>query len=213
MPAGRRISRLPLSAQLGEGRLRLGAAPDGPRRLCLSLQGFRGNVVQVALPHRRAVAIAALACFAAGCVLRARTPVLVHSGFLSDYSVLEEAGDERAQLLYRNPETDFGKYDKIMFERVTIWVAHAEDTEKLAADDFEHLADSMYSTIHAALEDDYELVHEPGPGVLRIELSAESLKRYGTNAEVAALALFLGSDESSFSTGTIFTLDGGSNAA
>ncbi len=39
------------------------------------------------------------------------------------------------------------------------------------------------------------------------------MKRYGTNAEVAALALFLGSGESSFSTGTIFTLDGGSNAA
>ncbi len=39
------------------------------------------------------------------------------------------------------------------------------------------------------------------------------MNRYGTNAEVAALALFLGSDESSFSTGTIFTLDGGSNAA
>ena len=39
------------------------------------------------------------------------------------------------------------------------------------------------------------------------------MKRYGTNAEVAALALFLGSDESSFSTGAIFTLDGGSNAA
>ena len=44
---------------------------------------------------------------------------------------------------------------------------------------------------------------------------AESIpmKRYGTNAEVAALALFLGSDESSFSTGAIFTLDGGANAA
>ena len=38
------------------------------------------------------------------------------------------------------------------------------------------------------------------------------MKRYGSNAEVAALALFLGSDESSFSTGAIFTLDGGVNA-
>lgn len=39
------------------------------------------------------------------------------------------------------------------------------------------------------------------------------MKRYGTNEEVARLALFLGSDESSFSTGAIYTLDGGSNAA
>ena len=38
------------------------------------------------------------------------------------------------------------------------------------------------------------------------------MKRYGTNAEVARLVLFLGSDESSFSTGAVYTLDGGSNA-
>ena len=39
------------------------------------------------------------------------------------------------------------------------------------------------------------------------------LKRYGTNEEVAKLALFLGSDESSFSTGAIFLIDGGFTAA
>jgi NAD(P)-dependent dehydrogenase (short-subunit alcohol dehydrogenase family) len=38
------------------------------------------------------------------------------------------------------------------------------------------------------------------------------LKRYGTNAEVARLALFLGSDESSFTTGAIYTMDGGFTA-
>ena len=54
--------------------------------------------------------------------------------------------------------------------------------------------------------DDPDAVHDVIAGLI-------PLNRYGTNAEVAALALFLGSDESSFSTGTIFTLDGGSNAA
>ncbi len=39
------------------------------------------------------------------------------------------------------------------------------------------------------------------------------LKRYGTDEEVAKLALFLGSDESSFSTGSIFIIDGGFTAA
>ncbi len=54
--------------------------------------------------------------------------------------------------------------------------------------------------------DDPDAVHDVIAGLI-------PMNRYGTNAEVAALALFLGSDESSFSTGTIFTLDGGSNAA
>ncbi len=40
-----------------------------------------------------------------------------------------------------------------------------------------------------------------------------AMKRYGTNAEVASLALFLGSDESSLSTGAVFMVDGGFTAA
>ncbi len=38
------------------------------------------------------------------------------------------------------------------------------------------------------------------------------LKRYGTNAEVARLVLFLGSDESSLTTGAVYTIDGGFTA-
>ena len=38
------------------------------------------------------------------------------------------------------------------------------------------------------------------------------MKRYGLNSEVANMALFLASDESSHSTGAVFTLDGGYTA-
>ncbi len=52
------------------------------------------------------------------------------------------------------------------------------------------------------------------PGAVREGITESvALKRYGTNAEVAKLALFLGSDESSFSTGSIFMIDGGFTAA
>ena len=42
---------------------------------------------------------------------------------------------------------------------------------------------------------------------------ALAIKRFGTNEEVANLALFLGSDESSYSTGSTFYVDGGFTAA
>lgn len=43
-------------------------------------------------------------------------------------------------------------------------------------------------------------------------LSLIPMKRYGTNEEVASLALFLGSDESTFCTGSIHMIDGGFTA-
>lgn len=51
------------------------------------------------------------------------------------------------------------------------------------------------------------------PGRVNENLKAQiALKRYGTNEEVARLVLFLASDESSYSTGGVFTIDGGYTA-
>ena len=52
------------------------------------------------------------------------------------------------------------------------------------------------------------------PGALDEMVKAGiALGRYATNEEVANMALFLASDQSSYSTGAIFTLDGGYTAA
>ena len=39
------------------------------------------------------------------------------------------------------------------------------------------------------------------------------MERYGTNEEVANLALFLGSDEASYCNGAMYLIDGGFTAA
>jgi NAD(P)-dependent dehydrogenase (short-subunit alcohol dehydrogenase family) len=52
------------------------------------------------------------------------------------------------------------------------------------------------------------------PAAVRAGLAASvPLKRYGTSEEIAQLALFLASDESSYCTGSIHVMDGGYTAA
>jgi NAD(P)-dependent dehydrogenase (short-subunit alcohol dehydrogenase family) len=52
------------------------------------------------------------------------------------------------------------------------------------------------------------------PAAVRKKVKATiAMQRYGFNEEVANLAAFLGSDESSYCTGTVFTVDGGYTAA
>jgi NAD(P)-dependent dehydrogenase (short-subunit alcohol dehydrogenase family) len=52
------------------------------------------------------------------------------------------------------------------------------------------------------------------PQAVRDGLNAQvALQRYGTNEEVARLALYLASDEASYSTGAVHVIDGGYTAA
>ena len=51
------------------------------------------------------------------------------------------------------------------------------------------------------------------PGLVSEGLKAQiPLKRYGTNEEVARMALFLACEDSSYCTGGIFSIDGGYTA-
>ena len=58
-----------------------------------------------------------------------------------------------------------------------------------------------------------QILPEDPDGVRSMVMASIAMNRYGTNEEVANLALFLASDESSYCTGGIHMIDGGLTAA
>ncbi len=124
----------------------------------------------------RTITITLLALWVAGCATTQQAPEVVESGFLTEYSYLRPGGEGEALLVYRNAEADFTVYDKILFERVTIWRSAEEQLEDVPEADLRRLADHLYLAVYDKLAKDYEMVEEAGPGVLRIALALTEVK-------------------------------------
>lgn len=90
------------------------------------------------------------------------------SGFLgSDYSLLAApAADsgQKTQLVYTNPAANFSSYSKIMIAPVTFW---AGDDSKVSAADQQALCNYFYTVLQKDLGENFTLVDQPGPGVLK----------------------------------------------
>jgi hypothetical protein len=108
-----------------------------------------------------AAAAVALAACAAGQSGKAKP-----SGFLGDYSQLHAGGEGKALLVYVDPQANFAKYRKMMIDPVTIW--RSADTEDLSPDERHDLIDELELVLRITLDDDYEIVKQPGPDVLRL---------------------------------------------
>jgi hypothetical protein len=87
------------------------------------------------------------------------------SRFLSNYDQLKPLSNEYgAKLAYTNPETDFKKYDSIIFDDIVFIVP---TDSKLTENDKQRLANNMRSIVYAELSKDYKMVTTPGPTTMR----------------------------------------------
>jgi hypothetical protein len=94
------------------------------------------------------------------------------SGFLgTDYARLREGGDGQALLIYRDKTANWASYDKVRLDPVTIWTGSESAFEGISAADRQKLADDLYTAVHKELSQDFQLVDELGPGVMRIQMA------------------------------------------
>jgi hypothetical protein len=108
--------------------------------------------------------IGLLMVIASGCA----SPKICQSGFLKDYSGFEPGPKDGADLIYIRDGVDFGNYDKIMMDEVVFYFSDGDKYEEIPSEERDKLAAAFHMAMIEAFEDDYQLVDEPGPDVLRI---------------------------------------------
>ena len=93
----------------------------------------------------------------------------VESGYLTDYGLLEPSGDpDRAQFVYKNPDVDLRAYDALVFDKVTIWVAHADAVDAVESVDLQRIADDAYAAVRHRLASEVTLTDRAGPKTMRL---------------------------------------------
>jgi hypothetical protein len=110
----------------------------------------------------------------AACATTRQTRSVEQSGFLGDYSQLRKGEGDEAQLVYINPAVDFSQYHAVLIDSVTLW--HESDLSKIPAEERQALADYLYSALHKALQEDFEIVDAPAQGVFRIRAAITEAK-------------------------------------
>jgi len=131
------------------------------------------------------------------------------SGFLGDYSMLQKGKEGEALLLYLNPNADWASYDKVLFESVTIW--HGEDSklDNIPKADLQRLVNYLHTAIVTKLRADYEIVNEPGPGVLRIRMAITEAEK---SKDILDVFFTMEQQELHIPGGKVMTIDAGSVA-
>jgi hypothetical protein len=117
--------------------------------------------------HRTTLILVVVLFLLQGCAATQQRRDVVKTGFLSfsERSLLTEGKDNEALLRYINPDTDWRSYDKVMINSVTVW--KDKETQDVPPADLQMLSDFLYTHMHEALSQDYTIVTQPGPGVMR----------------------------------------------
>jgi hypothetical protein len=136
----------------------------------------------------RSVAVALLAVgWLVGCSTSStQTPTspLTASGFLTDYENLSPSSKDKTRFGYRNPDADFSKYDKVLFDRVHIWRSREDSLGNIESGELQRLADDLYFAIHAQLENDFAFVRVPADGTMQIHMGLTDVTESANSAAV-----------------------------
>ena len=110
-------------------------------------------------------------------------------GFLSDYSKLEPVEGDKDAFRYVDDSVDFSMYKKLLIDRIMVWYKGDSDYKGIDPDELKALTDYFHQAIVKAVGDDYEVVIEPGPDVLRVRIAVTDVVPNKPEASVVSLVV------------------------
>lgn len=108
-------------------------------------------------------------------------------GFLTDYARLQPMPGGGGMLCWRNAGTNWKQYDKVMFERIQVFL-NTGTTRSVDPTDLKMLIDYFHDDLVKAVKGDVQVVTAPGPGVLRVRIALTDLVPTNTIASLAGTA-------------------------
>ena len=133
------------------------------------------------------IILVVLTTLLSGCVETEQAKSVKQTGFLDDYSLLHKGEKGQALLVYRNPQTNFSTYKKVSVDPVTIWKEKDSELEGVSDTDLHRLAKELRSKIIWHLNQDYVVVPEPGPGVMRIQVAITEARKSNVGMDVTTI--------------------------
>ncbi|MEW6441183.1 MAG: DUF3313 domain-containing protein [bacterium] len=100
----------------------------------------------------------------------------VQSGFLGDYSQLQEGKGDQAALVYIDPAADFSKYDAVIIDSVSFWTQESGGSKAVSAEEQQALTDYTYEALNRELGKVLKIATTPGPGVMRLRVALTEVK-------------------------------------
>ncbi|MDM0035883.1 DUF3313 domain-containing protein [Variovorax sp. J22P271] len=110
-------------------------------------------------------------------------------GFLTEPGKLKVQAASGGFLCWRQAGVDWRRYDKVMIERIQVYVTPANAPSPIDPTDLKTLLDYFHSALVKNLSPEVQLVTTPGPGVLRVRLALTSLVPTNTLASMAGTAV------------------------
>lgn len=117
----------------------------------------------------------ALAILLGACAATKQAKDVQPSGFLGDLDPKLHRGQEgEALLVYKHPTRSPEKaaqYKKILLDPVTVWRDRDERLNGVPREAMQRLADHFFNRLYLTLSEDYEMVTQPGPHTMRVQVA------------------------------------------